>query len=140
MNLGQVTTPGFSSTVMDNLNQLGQMGTEVGYQLDHATLMVNPWSPTTPEPNSTVSWEDPDQLHQGVAPGGFVANLCLRITNLETHDMMAYCTTSVTEPLVWVVVICFLTFVAGLLYGFLCARQQQHQQQNQDKLPAAAPV
>ena len=115
---------------------LNQVDTGVAYPMDHAT--PNPWTAPTPtfELINTTLLDDFSNPHQSSTSGSFVANLCLRITNLETEEVLAYCSSTATEPLVWLGLTCFLVFCSGLLYGFLCTRYQP--QGNQDKSAGAA--
>ena len=85
---------------------------------------------------NTTLWDDSNYNYQSSTTGSFAANLCVRITNLETEEVLAYCSSTATEPVVWLGLICFLVFCSGLLHGFLCSRYQPRG--NQDKSVGAA--
>ena len=119
---------------------LNQVDTGVDYPTVHAT--PNPWAVSTSTSGMTNStstsgmtyttlWDDSNDNYQSSTTGSFAANLCLRITNLETEEVLAYCSSTATEPVIWLALICLLMFCAGLLYGFLCSRYKPGG--NQDK-------
>ena len=85
---------------------------------------------------NTTLWDDSNHNYQDSTTGSFAANLCLRITNLETEEVLAYCSSTATEPVTWLALVCLLMFCAGLLYGFLCSRYKPGE--NQGKLDSGA--
>ena len=110
---------------------LNQVDTGVDYPTVHAT--PNPWAVSTPTSGmtNTTLWDDSSNNYQSSTSGSFAANLCVRITNLETEEVLAYCSSTATEPVIWLGLICLLMFCSGLLYGFLCSRYKPGG--NQDK-------
>ena len=128
---------------------LNQVDTGVDYPTVHAT--PSPWavststsgmtnststsgmtySTSTSGMTNTTLWDDSNYNYQDSTTGSFAANLCLRITNLETEEVLAYCSSTATEPVIWLALICLMMFCAGLLYGFLCSRYKPGG--NQDK-------
>ena len=94
------------------------------------------YSTSTSGMTNTTLWDDSNYNYQSSTSGSFAANLCVRITNLETEEVLAYCSSTATEPVIWLGLICFLMFCSGLLYGFLCSRYKPGG--NQDKSGSGA--
>ena len=94
------------------------------------------YSTSTSGMTNTTLWDGSNHNYQDPNTGSFAANLCLRITNLETEEVLAYCSSTATEPVTWLALVCLLMFCAGLLYGFLCSRYKPGE--NQAKLDSGA--